>query len=640
LLIRPILVGSVGFVLAFQVGKGPMQKALLFFLAVVTVVAIAYSQQQTKEGFQTLMGVNWTSMNEGTPVACYTSLPVQQPKVVDIAEAGVGNIQPSPPPAADIPTAPFGQRSKEVPNPYKDPSQEPAKYIRLLGVKEDLQAFFGFEAPLLEQRSDPSIQIPLTRARADMGELIDVQSVMERNPGLASRINNKQLNDISANLRYLRAMLRDLENSGAIQQQALEGFSDMALPSEKPATLKELQEFQVKIVMEINKLGGTSTLDKAAQLRIVTLNRIKQDIDQVIAQLQSGTMSSSPILSADLQLGSVFLGKTSSRFPINSGPAQPLPTGPTLGSEKPANLKQLQEFQVKVVVEIQRLSASGTSDPVILARLNVLQKIKTDIDSVIEKLQTGQLTPETVPILAVDLERAFPILGNPTAPLPQLTKKLDLPPALSSLFPGGLSPQTVEQMKQVNNIASGYMRKFFDGASWAISLKYDNPDIERIRYRTAQENAKLFKMTQAAASAAVNPDGVEGLPGVAPSARPALQAQDAQGAVQGPAALTVYPTQRGFDAGLPGVSTSRQLADPPPARLDWKQRNKEIVQQIKQRGYNPLLFGAMPEDAVVSQEFSWRGHTQMMCMRLNTTTDPGLAASVGCPPKNWAGWTS
>ncbi len=76
-------------------------------------------------------------------------------------------------------------------------------------MKEDLQAFFGFEAPALEAISDPALQIPLTRARADLSELVDVQSVIERNPGLPSRINNKQLNDIAANLRYLRDLNRD-----------------------------------------------------------------------------------------------------------------------------------------------------------------------------------------------------------------------------------------------------------------------------------------------------------------------------------------------------------------------------------------------------------------------------------------------
>ena len=46
----------------------------------------------------------------------------------------------------------------------------------------------------------------------------------------------------------------------------------------------------------------------------------------------------------------------------------------------------------------------------------------------------------------------------------------------------------------------------------------------------------------------------------------------------------------------------------------------------------------MPANVEVSNDFSWRGYTRMLCSRLNTTTDPGLSVTVGCPPENWLGW--
>ncbi len=614
-----------------------MQKALLFFLAVIALSVVVYSNAPSKEGFQNLMGVNWTSMNSGTPEALYTKLPIQQPKTVEIAEAGVGNIQPSPPPPANLPSAPFGQRSKEVPNPYRDPSNEPAKYIRILGVKEDLQAFFGFEAPLLDQSSDPSIQIPLTRARADLGDLLDVQTVMERNPGLTSRINNQQLNDISSNLRYLRSMLRDLQASGAVKETALtasqvkEGFQ--TLPSEQRASLKELQEFQIKVTLELEKLQASGATDTQSKVRQTTLIRIQQDVDQVINQLMTGSMASNqvPIYSIDLQNAGAFLGKVP-KSPVRT-PTMPT-TGSELSSDKRATLKQLQEFQVRVVVEQQRLSASGTSDPVIIARLNVLNKLKQDVDQVIYQLQSGQITPETVPIYAVDLERAFPVLGKPNDPLPTLLRDNSLPDSLSSLFPGGLSAKDTEQLLQSNNVLKGYMKKFFDGSSWSISYRYDNPKIEELRYKTAEKTERLVKQL----SSMGLPSDQGGIPGVVPGLTPSIQATDALAAANS-AKVSDSRTQQGYDSGLPGTSTSRTLSTPQ-APFDWKQRNAEIVQQIRKRGMDPLLFGALPPDAQVSNDFSWRGHTQMMCMRLNSTSDPGLAVSVGCPPQRWGGWRS
>jgi hypothetical protein len=516
-----------------------MQKALLFFLAVLVIGLLVF--MKPVEGFSTLMGVSWTEMNEGTPASLYSKLPINQPKVVDIAEAGIGNVQPSPPSPGTLPSAPAPQRSNETPNPYRDPTLEPAKYIRLLGVKEDLQAFFGFQAFMLEDRSDPSIQIPLTRARADMVDLINVQSVMERNPGLPSRINTKQLDDIRSNLEYLRDILHELEASGAIQPQALEGFEDLT-----------------------NYTG----------------------VDDMIAE----AASKPPVL-----------------------------------IEKRATLKQLQEFQIKVVIEITRLEASGTSDPVIIGRLNTLNRIKNDVDQVIQQIQDGILTPETVPIYSTDIEKALPLLGNPSDPLPNLLEKTGLPPAIQNLFPGGMSPKDTEQAAQINNIMTGYMNNLFEGASWGVNLnfQYDNPKIAQLKADVAKG---------AAASST-------GLPGVQTATLPAPRGADPQMALVAAANPDFNQrTTTTFDAGLPGLSISRTLPEPTSGRLDWKQRSQQIREQIRRRGLNPADFGALPEDAQVGSEFSWRGYTQMMCMRLNTTPDPGLAQTVGCPPTNWQGW--
>jgi hypothetical protein len=509
-----------------------MRKAFIFFLMLAVLIIIACTtslSKKPKEGFQTLMGMEQTSMNEGTPEALYTKLPIKQPtNVVGIAEAGVGNIQPSPPPASDLPTAPIDQRAKETPSPYINPVVEPAKYIQILGVKEDLQAFFGFQAFVLEERNDPSIQLPMTRARGDMGELIAVQSVMERNPGLQSRITNKQLDDIRSNLRYLRDILHDLEASGAVQPEALEAFADMS----------------------------TQTSD--------------------------------------------------------------------ISGER-ATLKELQEFQIKVVVEINRVGASGTSDPIVQARLRTLQLIKTDVDDVIEKLQNGSITPETVPIYKSDINRALPVLGKPTSPLGTLVKKNKLPPAFASLFPGGLSPKDTEQANQINNVAKGYMNNLLEGASWGINVmfKYDNPNVLRMK-----------------AMAAMNPENpVQGIPGIVKKDIQ-INPNDSYTSSSSSANSITLGTDASYNPGLPGTSnpSTRVIPPNPAGTIDWKQRSQQITEQIRKRGLTPTDFGAMPENVQVSDSYSWRGYTQMLCSRLNTTPDPGLAVSVGCPPNNWPGW--
>jgi hypothetical protein len=604
-----------------------MQRPLLFFLAIIAISVIVYGHKSKNEGFES---VTFTSVNLGTPEALYSKLPIQQPRCIDVAQTGVGNIQPSPPPASDLPRAPIGQRSKEVPNPYKDPSIEPAKYIRLLRLKEDLQAFFGFEAQGLEQTNDSAVQIPLTRARADLGELLDVQSVMERNPGLPSRINNQQLEEITSNLKYLRAVHRDLVNSGSIQSRpAKEGFANMSLPSDQRASQKELEEFQVRVTLEIAKIEATGVTGPTTQVRLKTLKRLQEDADQIIAQLNAKKLTPAkiPVYSIDIQQGLAFLGKTDKSTSVNV----PVPKGSSeLRSDKRASLKQLQDFQIKVVVEIQRLSASGTSDPVIVARIKVLQKIRADVDQVIDRLQKRMITPQTVPIFASDLERALPVLGKASAPLPTLLKGQGLPGILSSLFPGGLSAGDSEQLAQTNNIVKGYMKKFFDGSSWSMSYRYDNPDVEKMRLDTAKKTHEFIRELKD-----LNGLGA-GIPGVTSCGADPVEKSDTKAQNESP--VTSNNTRKDYDAGLPGASSTTIKSNCEPSQMDWKKRNKEIVEQIRKRGLNPMSFGALPDKTEVSSEFSWRGHTNMMCMRLNTTTDPGLATSVGCPPETWVGW--
>jgi len=525
-----------------------MRKALFFFLAVAVLLIIACfgtsSRQNTpKEQFQNLMGVEWTSKNDGTPKALYTDLPIKLPtSVVSIAEAGVGNIQPSPPPKSDLPSAPIEQRPNETPSPYINPVTQPAKYIQILGVKEDLQAFFGFQAFVLEERADPAVQLPLTRARGDMGELVDVQSVMERNPGLPSRISNKQLDDIRSNLRYLRDTLHDLEASGAVKPEALEAFQDVTSGSH------------------------TSSDDS-------------YDSDDT----------------------------------------------------KRATIHELEEFLFRVNIELTRLEASGASDPVLQARINTLHMIRNDIQSVILDLNNGSITPDTVPIFSSDLKKAFPLLGDPTDPLPQILRKNDLPPAVANLFPGGLSPRDNEQATQINNIVKGYMDNLFEGASWGVNLmfNYENPNVLKLKQKTAEAQVMIAN--------ASNP--VIGLPGIN-ILHPSVAPYDSCAQSASSTNSMNLGTDATYSPGLPGISPSsaRIVPELPPAHLDWKERAQQIKQQVTKRGLEPTDFGMLPENSDVSKEFSWRGYTQMVCSRLNATTDPGLAVSVGCPPRDWQGW--
>jgi hypothetical protein len=92
-----------------------MREALIFLTAFTILFAIAYTTKKS-EGFQNLLGVNWKTKNEGTPPNCNSRFKPTHP-VLPVAQQGVGTLEPSPPPASDIPSAPTGFHSKETPNP-------------------------------------------------------------------------------------------------------------------------------------------------------------------------------------------------------------------------------------------------------------------------------------------------------------------------------------------------------------------------------------------------------------------------------------------------------------------------------------------------------------------------------------------
>ena len=244
----------------------------------------------------------------------------------------------------------------------------------------------------------------------------------------------------------------------------------------------------------------------------------------------------------------------------------------------------------------------------------------------IAKIQNGFYTPETVPIFESDIERALPILGNTTAPLPQILQKTGLPPAIASLLPNGGSPQDTEMAAQINNVVKGYMKNLFEGVSWGLNLnvKYDNPNITSLQAKTAEANAKL---------AGTPSTGIPGVRGTGSyeggNVNETLYQSDLSSAIQ---------TRASYDYGLPGASVDRIYPLPKAGGLDWKEKSNQIREQIRRRGMNPVQFGALPEGTEVSPDFSWRGYTRMICSRLNASMDPGLGVTVGCPPENWSGW--
>jgi len=276
-----------------------------------------------------------------------------------------------------------------------------------------------------------------------------------------------------------------------------------------------------------------------------------------------------------------------------------------------ATVNDLNEFVGRIQGEIIRLSASATTDPIVTARVSALTQLKNDVQGIISKVNSKSIPPTEIPIMKSDIDKAFPLLGNPSQPLPQIIKTFDLPPGLANVLPANLQKDP-EITHQIDSLLDKYAEQIINGVSASFSVKYTAPN--EVGAACSQTEA------QHAASSTIDTLGF-------PSMADLNNVSNAK----------FVP----HDSGLP---VTDRLAPTPmdagrgPSQFDWKQRSKEIEAQVKKRGLEPSDFGIMPEGTKTSSDFSWKGYARMMCTRLQATSDPSLGITCGCPPMDWKGW--
>lgn len=279
-------------------------------------------------------------------------------------------------------------------------------------------------------------------------------------------------------------------------------------------------------------------------------------------------------------------------------------TIPANGAGQIATPSDLENFVARLSAEILRLSASGTTDPVINARIVALTQMKSNVQTILDQVQTGALMSVEIPIMKRDIDNAFPILGKPDQPLPQIIKTLGLPPGLANLLPANVQkdPNT---MREISKLVDKYADTVVNGVSASFSVKYTSPrEAEKARAASSTIDKTGFPSSadlDNACNGKFVPDG-------------------------GPAPVTDKLAPMPMDAGRG------------PSHFDWRSRAKEIESQVKKRGLTPSDFGIMPDNAKVSKEFSWKGYARMICTRLQATMDPSLPETCGCPPLDWPGW--
>ena len=274
-----------------------------------------------------------------------------------------------------------------------------------------------------------------------------------------------------------------------------------------------------------------------------------------------------------------------------------------------ATLEELKDASFRISLEIARLQASGTSDPVFQSRINILSKIKQTIDTTVNQLNAKTLLPEDVPVTSNDLKEFLPIISNPASPLTKFADSLNAP-GLKNLFPA-YEGADISGAQLANAMFQKYGNTIFNGLSWDLNLNYTSPsDLEK---------AKAIAQARAQASQ-LSPDSQFQLGNIS---RTRGDFDKAVGNLES-------------ETTSPGVRSV--LATPNAASFDWRARSAQICEAIRKQGMDPADFGCLANTSKVGDDFSWRGYSKMVCTRLQTTTDSGLPEVCGCPPIGWAGW--
>lgn len=273
-----------------------------------------------------------------------------------------------------------------------------------------------------------------------------------------------------------------------------------------------------------------------------------------------------------------------------------------------ATVKDLVNFNLRAWAEIQRLSASGTTDPITNARIEGIKKIRQSIQRVIEDVKYKKITKEDIPLFKEELERAFPVLADRAKPLPKILEAFSLPDELANLITPGsnASDQDIQELiaEYINNIIQGTSIKF------DMKFQYTAPNEVRVEEAKAVQSMSDFEPFQSGSNMKLT-----------------------------------FSTKEGYE--VDSVNVSANDSNNPLSKhakynpsLDWKGRTKQICEQIRRRGLDPQDFGCLKESDEVSPNYSWRGHAKMVCSRLGSTPDPALPETCGCPAPNWSGWNS
>jgi len=286
-------------------------------------------------------------------------------------------------------------------------------------------------------------------------------------------------------------------------------------------------------------------------------------------------------------------------------------------------VNDLKDLSDRVGVEILRLSASGTTDPVIVARTNSLNIIQRTVNDIISEVNSGNRRLSEVPLTKSDITTFIPIMSNLNNPVPQLLAEKTGNPALQNLVQASMGGDK-QSAAQAMELFDKYAAKFLKNISWKFDVSYMSDSERDVTMAEATAIQSLL-----ASNATSGPVANGKAAPASGSAYPGHFNSVVQNLGNGP-----IGTNKGTKAQV--IKAQAETGK----NFDWKNRSIHICQQVAARGMKPSEFGCIENPDSVGEGFAWRGYTKMVCNRIATLFDPNVPEACGCPPISWVGWRS
>jgi hypothetical protein len=561
---------------------------LLLLLGLIAwILNSTHLLDSAKEGFEDLLS---------SPISEPTIPNGLIPKNTDTAA------MPNPSIPNGLPFGPYAQMASVGSFQYQDPANMSAELTQMKKINEDLRAFLAFEGVNLANSSDPTVSLPLTQLRSDSRKLQEEISVLDKNPGVQSQLTQQTLADIEGGLMFLQKKVRLFETAGVVTSGS-EGFQDAP-----------------------KKIGG----DKDANGCLIAGGYTWcASLKKCVRSWETPCPPAENPVSTNDKVNYVKSPKDAVKF-LGKAVAQGDNRGPNAkkGQKTKATKKDLELLQTKAYAAILTLSASGTVDPVVQARIKRLQEMYTALSAMITKLNKGIWTEKDIPVYKEDIQEILPNLAKPQKDV-------------KDVFAQGngikLNPieEQISALVGVEN-AQDVFKNLKERGMFKISmdLGYNVPDSKGKHSPTYKRDLHLQSDGSMRSSAGINPH---------------ISAQSESLGHHGPMSEAEHRESAGglhmdsaYDSHSMGMDDNAIAKSymPKASHFDWKKRATTICEQVKLRGLDPLDFGCIPKDSLMSPAYSWRGHAKMICGRLGTTMDPDLPVVCGCPPHKWKGWSS